>query len=142
MFLGNQSVSPVFFWFSAMAIGLIVSYACALRLRLARGSLFWKMQRLSGALLFVLVPAHMLFMHLNHSVGRDVQVITERLNQPSIAVIDGILLILILYHGGYGLVGILKDYLTNSRILRTVSGIAILILVVFGLQGLALLSSF
>ncbi|NNK58085.1 MAG: hypothetical protein HKP44_12320 [Desulfofustis sp.] len=142
MYLGDQSASPMFFWFSAMAIGLILSYTCARRLLRTRGSIFWKMQRLSGALLFVLVPAHMLFMHLNHSVGRDVQVITARLSQSPIAVIDGILLILVLYHGGYGLVGIMKDYFTDRRIINTVSWIALLILVMFGLQGVALLSSF
>ena len=142
MYLGDQAVSPVFFWFSAMAAGLIISYACALRLRRAGGSLFWKMQRLSGALLFVLVPAHMLFMHLNNYVGRDVQVITERLSISSIAVIDAILLILVLYHGGYGLIGVLKDYLTDRRILRAASWITILILAVFGMQGVALLRSF
>ena len=142
MYLGDQSVSPVLFWFSAMAAGIIISYACAIRLRRAGGSLFWKMQRLSGALLFVLVPAHMLFMHLNHYVGRDVQVITERLSISSIAFIDGILLILVLYHGGYGLIGILKDYLTDRRILRVTSWIAMLILVLFGMQGIALLRAF
>lgn len=142
MYLGDQSVSPVFFWFSAMAAGFIISYGCARKLRRAQGSLFWKMQRLSGALLFVLVPAHMLFMHLSHAVGRDVLVITERLSQPSIAVIDGILLILVLYHGGYGLVGVLKDYVTDRRIIRTVSGAVFLILLIFGLQGISLLRSF
>ena len=84
----------------------------------------------------------MLFMHLNNYVGRDVQVITERLSISSIAVIDAILLILVLYHGGYGLIGVLKDYLTDRRILRAASWITILILALFGMQGVALLRSF
>ena len=141
IFLGDQWVSPVFFWFSALAAGLVLGYACTLRLRRTRGTLFWKMQRLSAALLFVLVPAHMLFMHLNHSVGRDVEVIAQRLSLPSIAVIDGMLLILVLYHGGYGLIGVLKDYVTERRIVMTVSVITCVILLLSGLQGIALLRS-
>ena len=142
MYLGDQSVGPLFFWISAMAAGLIISYACASKLRHAKGSLYWKMQRLSGALLFVLVPAHMLFMHLNESVGRDVQVITERISRPSIAVIDAILLILVLYHGGYGLIGVMKDYVTDRRIIKIVSGAVFFILLLFGLQGISLLRAF
>jgi succinate dehydrogenase hydrophobic anchor subunit len=84
----------------------------------------------------------MLFMHLNHSVGRDLQMIAERLSQPALAAIDGILLILVLYHGGYGLIGILKDYVTDRRIVTIGSGVALLVLVVVGLQGISLLRSF
>ena len=142
MFLGDQWVSPVFFWFSAMAVGLVLSYACVMRLRRTKGTLFWKMQRLSAALLFVLVPAHMLFMHLNHSVGRDVQVITQRLSLPSIALIDAILLILVLYHGGYGLIVIIKDYITERRIIKTATVVIFLVLLMSGLQGISLLRSF
>jgi succinate dehydrogenase hydrophobic anchor subunit len=51
-------------------------------------------------------------------------------------------LILVLYHGGYGLVGVLKDYVTDRRMIRTVSGAVFLILLIFGLQGISLLRSF
>ena len=142
MFLGDQSVSPVFFWLSAVVAGLIICYLCAMKIRRTNGSIFWKLQRLSGALLFVLVPAHMLFMHLNQTVGRDVEVIVARLSQPLIGVVDMLLVGFILYHGGYGLIGIMKDYLTDRRIILTASGCVIVILILFGLQGISLIRAF
>ncbi len=142
MYLGNQVVSPHFFWLTALIIGVLATYPCALKIRRSRGSFFWKLQRVSGALLFVLVPAHMLFMHLNPAVGRDVETITERLSQPMIAVLDAVLLFCILYHGGYGLIGVMKDYTADSRAVKVISGVVVVILVLFGLQGIALVGSF
>ncbi len=142
MVIGTQSVSPVFFWLLALVAGLIVTYPIALRIGRTQGSIFWKLQRLTATLLFVLVPAHMLFMHLNHSVGRDPQIITERLSLPLISVIDTILLLFVLYHGGYGLIGVMKDYLIQRRLLRTMSVVVILVLILFGVQGISLIRAF
>lgn len=138
MFLGNQEVSPLFFWLTALVLSLIVSCPVWQKISGVNGSIFWKLQRLSGAFLFVLVPAHMLFMHLNPTVGRDVQVITERLNQPLIVALDTGLLVCILYHGGYGLIGILKDYLIDQRTIKLAMAVVIVTLVLFGLQGTGL----
>ncbi len=138
MFLGNQEVSPLFFWLTALVLSLVVTCPVWQKISGVNGSIFWKLQRLSGAFLFVLVPAHMLFMHLNPTVGRDVQVITERLNQPLIVALDTGLLVCILYHGGYGLIGILKDYLIDQRTIKIAMAVVIVTLVLFGLQGTGL----
>ena len=138
MFLGNQEVSPLFFWLTALVLSLIVTCPVWQKISRVNGSIFWKLQRLSGAFLFVLVPAHMLFMHLNPTVGRDVQVISERLNQPLIVALDTGLLVCILYHGGYGLIGILKDYLIDQRTIKIAMAVVIVTLVLFGLQGTGL----
>ena len=138
MLLGNQGVSPHFFWLTALILSLLVSYPIWQKISESKGSIFWKLQRLSGAFLFVLVPAHMLFMHLNPSVGRDVQTITDRLNQPLIMALDTALLFCVLYHGGYGLLGILKDYLADRRAIKITSAVVIATLVLFGLQGIGL----
>ncbi len=141
MFLGNQEVSPLFFWLTALVLSLIVTIPVWQKISRVNGSLFWKLQRLSGAFLFVLVPAHMLFMHLNPTVGRDVQVISERLNQPLIVALDTSLLVCILYHGGYGLTGVLKDYLIDQRTIKIALVLVIVTLVFFGLQGTGLAGS-
>lgn len=141
MFLGNQEVSPLFFWLTALVLSLVVTCPVWQKISGVNGSIFWKLQRLSGAFLFVLVPAHMLFMHLNPTVGRDVQVITERLNQPLIVALDTGLLVCILYHGGYGLIGILKDYLIDQRTIKIAMAVVIVTLVLFGLQGTGLAGS-
>ena len=142
MIVGDQSVSAHFFWLIALIISITVTYPVVQKIRQAGGSFWWKLQRLSGTFLFILVPAHMLFMHLNPAMGRDVQIITERLSQPLITIIDGLLLAAILYHGGYGLIGIIKDYLTEQRLIRICTGVVIVILVLFGLQGIILVGSF
>ena len=141
MFLGNQEVSPLFFWLTALILSLIVTCPVWQKISGVNGSIFWKLQRSSGAFLFVLVPAHMLFMHLNPTVGRDVQVISERLNQPLIVALDTGLLVCILYHGGYGLIGILKDYLIDQRTIKIAMAVVIVTLVLFGLQGTGLAGS-
>ena len=141
MFLGNQEVSPLFFWLTALVLSLIATCPVWQKISKVNGSVYWKLQRLSGALLFVLVPAHMLFMHLNPSVGRDVETITERLDQPLIVALDTILLVCILYHGGYGLISIMKDYLIDRRIIKIASAVVIVTLFLFGLQGIGLAES-
>ncbi|MGI9535481.1 MAG: hypothetical protein ACR2PB_00320 [Desulfocapsaceae bacterium] len=141
MFLGNQEVSPLFFWLTALILSLIVTFAVGQKIIKAKGSIFWKLQRMSGAFLFVLVPAHMLFMHLNPAVGRDVAMITERLNQPLIIAVDVVLLLCILYHGGYGLIGIMKDYLNDRQTIKIASAVVIIVLLLFGLQGIGLAGS-
>jgi len=83
----------------------------------------------------------MLFMHLNHRAGRDVQMITERLQQPLVIVLDILLLLSILYHGGYGLITIGKDYLADRRIVKIVSALVIIVLALFALQGIMLIGS-
>lgn len=142
MLLGDQEVSAQFFWLTALVISILVSYPVWQKIRKVSGSLFWKLQRLSASLLFVLVPAHMLFMHLNPAAGRDAGVIAERLSQPLIIFLDGALLVMILYHAAYGVIGIAKDYLVEPRTIKIISAVAIGILALFGLQGMAVVSLF
>jgi succinate dehydrogenase / fumarate reductase membrane anchor subunit len=139
MVLGNQFVTPHFFWICALIAGGAASAAMIVRLRRSASSKGWKLQRISGTLLFVLVPAHMLFMHLNPEVGRDVLMISERMAQPLIKFVDAILLSGVLFHGGYGLLTIAGDYIATRRNRLLFSGAAVLILLIFWLQGFILI---
>lgn len=141
MALGNQRVSSHLFWLLSLTGTVFVCYLVYRQVSRVHGSPGWKLHRLSAAALFLLVPAHMLFMHLNSQVGRDATVITERMNQPLIMIVDGLLLVCILYHGGYGLVGIVKDYCGNVRLVRIASVVAAIALLLFGLQGIVLMAS-
>jgi succinate dehydrogenase hydrophobic anchor subunit len=141
MVLGNQRVTPHFFWLCTMIAGLAASAMMIARLRRSASSLGWKLQRISGTLLFVLVPAHMLFMHLNPEVGRDVLMISERMAQPLIKFIDVVLLSGVLSHGGYGLMTIAGDYIPTRRNRLLFAWAALLILLVFWLQGFILIMS-
>jgi succinate dehydrogenase / fumarate reductase cytochrome b subunit len=71
MVMGNQTVSPIFFWLIIFIIGFLPSYVVAVRIRNMAGSITWKLQRISGAYLIVMIPAHLLFMHLQPAVGHE-----------------------------------------------------------------------
>lgn len=139
MVLGNQFVTPHFFWLCVLIAGIVATALMITRLRRNASSTGWKLQRISGTLLFVLVPAHMLFMHLNPEIGRDVLMISERMGQPLIKFIDLLLLSGILFHGGYGLVTIAGDYISVRRNRLLFGWAAVLILLVFWLQGFTLI---
>ncbi|MBW2202801.1 MAG: hypothetical protein JRF52_01560 [Deltaproteobacteria bacterium] len=117
MIMGNQSASPFFFWLLMLLTALICGYGVARKLWYSEHSIFWKLQRISGAFLLVLVPAHLLFMHLNPSVAMEASVVIERMQNWFIKAVDLILAVAALYHGGYGLFSVLSEYL-SSRILR------------------------
>ena len=63
-----------------------------------------------------MVPAHMLFMHLNPSVGRDAEMIISRMRNPLMKLVDLTLVLSVFYHGAYGLFSICQDYLPAGRI--------------------------
>jgi len=121
MINGNQTVSPVLFW-SHVAVGSgCLAFLTIDKLRQSRASIFWKLQRISAAYLFIMIPAHMLFMHLNPTIGRDVVIITERMSSVFMKFIDSGLVISALYHGCYGVVTICSDYISSHKIRLAVS---------------------
>ena len=117
MILGNQSTSPFFFWLLMLIGALICGYGVARKIWYTGHSILWKLQRISGAFLLVIVPAHLLFMHLNPSIGMEASVIIGRLQNWFIKAVDLVLVLAALYHGSYGLFSVLSEYL-SSRILR------------------------
>jgi len=138
MIMGNQFVSPVFFWliifiFSSCLVVLVTS-----KIWSSAGAAAWKLQRISGVFLLIMIPAHLLFMHLQPSVGHEASVVINRLQNIFIKLVDITLAAAVLFHAGYGLISISKDYIT-SRILQI--GLSLLIiftLVVFGWIGVKL----
>jgi succinate dehydrogenase hydrophobic anchor subunit len=122
MLLGNQSVSPIFFWLTVFVIAVICGYAVAARMWRLGHSLFWKFQRVSGVFLLLMIPAHFLFMHLNPAMGKDSAVIIARMQNVFVKIIDVTLVLAALYHGGYGLFSVGRDYIASRplQILMTV----------------------
>jgi succinate dehydrogenase hydrophobic anchor subunit len=122
MLLGNQSVSPIFFWLTVLVIAVIAGYAFLARIWRLGHSQFWKFQRLSGVFLLVMIPAHFLFMHLNPAVGKDSAVIMARMQHFLVRFVDLAMVLAVAYHGGYGLFSVGKDYIAprGLQILLTV----------------------
>ena len=116
MLLGNQSVSPIFFWLTVFIIAVICGYAFLARIWRLGHSPFWKFQRVSGVFLLVMIPAHFLFMHLNPAVGKDSAVIIARLQNFFVKIVDIAMVLAVVYHGGYGLFSVGKDYIVSQRL--------------------------
>jgi len=125
MLMGTQNVSPVFYWLTMLIAGLILAYGVASKFWKTRHSLLWKLQRISGAFLLVMVPAHLLFMHLNPSVGKEANLIIMRMQNWFIKFVDLSLIVVVIYHAGYGLISVVGDYI-SFRVFRM--GLAVLVI--------------
>ena len=113
MLLGNQSASPIFFWLTASIIAVICGYAFLARIWRSGHSRFWKFQRASGMFLLIMIPAHFLFMHLNPAAGKESAVIIARMQNVFVKIVDVTVVLAVLYHGGYGLFSVGRDYIAS-----------------------------
>lgn len=116
MVVGNQAVSAAFYWLYTAAAAIGVTTIALSKIRRSGAGMLWKLQRITGAYLVLMVPAHMLFMHLNPSVGRDAEMIISRMRNPLMKLVDLTLVLSVFYHGAYGLFSICQDYLAAGRI--------------------------
>ena len=139
MLLGNQSVSPIFFWLTVLIIAVICGYAFVARIWRLGHSQFWKFQRASGAFLLVMIPAHFLFMHLNPAVGKDSAVIIARIQNAFIKIVDLALVLAVAYHGGYGLFSVGKDYLVSRRLQVLMTALIVVVMVLSAWIGLKII---
>ena len=141
MLLGNQSVSDLLFWVYMLAVSICLVYVTVNKLKSSGASIFWKLHRISGAFLFLMIPAHMIFMHLNPSVAHEAGVVLARLDNWFIKLIDLALVISVFYHAGYGLITICRDYVSlSSRSLRDgCTGVIIAVMALFAWIGVKLI---
>lgn len=114
MAIGNQTAFPIFFWLYMMIASGCITYVTISRIRLSGVSVFWKLHRITGAFLLLMDPGHMLFMHLNQAIGHNAQTIIFRMDNIFIKIVDLLLVISVIYHGGYGLLSISRDYLQSK----------------------------
>jgi succinate dehydrogenase hydrophobic membrane anchor protein len=139
MVLGNQTVSPVFYWLCLLIISTGLSYIVAARIWQTKNSAAWKFQRISGSFLALTIPAHLLFMHLQPSVGHDAVLIIARMQNIFVKFIDGLLVMATLYHGGYGLLSIAKDYIPSRGVQKACTFFIFIVMVSFAWIAVKLL---
>lgn len=139
MILGTQSVTPVFFWLTVLVISICLVVLVATRIWQTNGGITWKLQRISGAYLFVMIPAHLLFMHLQPAVGHEAGVVIARMQNLFIKLVDITLVIAVLFHAGYGLISISKDYISSQIVQKSLTLFIILVMAVFGWVGVKLI---
>lgn len=116
MIEGNQDATPIFYWGLAFLIAAVFAFELWNMLRSTFHSWFWILQRITAAYLLIVMPAHMLFAHLNISMAHDASVVTARMSLNFIKFVDLTLVIAIAYHAAYGLISISKDYLHNKSL--------------------------
>ncbi len=138
MVMGNQTVSAFFFWLYTSAAAGCVTTITFSKIRESGAGVFWKLQRITGAYLLFLVPAHMLFMHLNPSLGHDARAVIERMNNGFIRLVDLTLVLCVLYHGAYGLFAIGQDYLAPGRLRVAAAALIIAVMTVLAWLGVEL----
>ena len=139
MIMGNQSVSPVFFWLSIFIVGILTGYPVVSKIWNIAGSFAWKLQRITGAYLFVMIPAHLLFMHLQPAIGHEAGIVIARMQNGFIKFIDLTLVVGVLYHAGYGLTAIIRDYLSSRLLQTSLAYLIFLVMAVFAWMGIKLI---
>jgi succinate dehydrogenase cytochrome b556 subunit len=132
MLLGSQSATALFYWLTILALCAGVGYPVFAKIWPTRNAWPWKLQRLTGAFLLVAIPAHLLFMHLNAAMGHEAGVVIARMQNVFIKTMDVALVVFALYHGGYGLLSILKDYVQSKTLQQIWAALIALIMILFG----------
>ena len=138
MIMGTQSVTPVFFWLTVFILGLCLVVLVATRIWQIPGAVTWKLQRISGAYLFIMIPAHLLFMHLHPAVGHEAGIVIARMQNFFIKLVDITLVVTVLFHAGYGLISISKDYITSRILTKFITFLIIFVMALFGWIGVKL----
>ena len=141
MLMGSQNVSVVFFWLVAVSVALTAVYGLYVRIGHTAHVWSWKLQRLTGAFLLVMIPAHFLFMHLGPQMAKDAALVALRMQNPWIKLIDAALVLSAIYHGGYGLNSILNDYVGSKELRVVGSGTIIFVMTIAAVAGLRLIVS-
>ena len=142
MLMGNQSVSPFFFWLVMIAGATILSYGVGARIWRLGHSIFWKLQRISAIFLLVMIPAYMLFMHLAPVASQEKGIMIPITQKCFIQVVYLLILVGTLYHAGYGIWSLVSDYLSSSTLRKGIAFLVTLVMLVFGWVGVTMIHSF
>jgi succinate dehydrogenase hydrophobic anchor subunit len=118
MIVGGQRVSPFFYWVLMIAGALVAGYAVGAKIWNTKHSVSWKLQRVSGAFLLVMIPAYILFIPLHPAFSRFLKGVYV------------LLLLATLYHGGYGVWSVVSDYVSSRSLQKILIGAATLLFLV------------
>lgn len=132
MIMKNQRVSAFFFWLMAFFFGAIAAYVVASRIWEKRHSVLWKLQRISGAFLFIAVPAYLLFSYLNPGEAEGAQGAIVRMQNLFTRLVTLTLATPALYHAGYGLFSIAADYTSSGTVRAAMTALIIAVITVLG----------
>ena len=136
MLMGNQMVSPFFYWVIMLAQALAVAHGVKGRILKSRHSVLWKMQRISGSFLLVMVPAYFLFIPLNAAPGIEANCLFTGIQGLFLMVVYILLLLSALLHAGYGVWSVMSDYLSSGNLKKGSAALIACITLIFAWVGL------
>lgn len=139
MLLENQNVSPMLFWLAAMIVSISLVMLAAARIWKSKNTFFWRLHRLSGAYMLIMIPAHLLFMHVHPANGHDAATIIARMHNYFIKAVDLTLVLGVLYHAGYGVVSMVKDYVDRRPAVTAAALLVVGIMAFFAWMGIRLI---
>jgi len=139
MVMGDQWVSPLFYWIAALPFSIAIMYPLARRLWSVPHALAWRLQRLTAGFLLIVAPAHMLFMHLNPNVAGDPTLVIDRLQDSFIKGVDLAILVAVSYHGAYGVTTVLKDYISLNKLRVSLSLLVCLLMGFLAMVGVSII---
>jgi succinate dehydrogenase hydrophobic membrane anchor protein len=134
--VGGQQVSPFLYWLLMIAGAFATGYAAWARIWNTKHSVFWKMQRVSGAFLLVMIPAYVLFIHLHPAIKPGANIVTSGIQVVTVKGVYLLLLFAALYHGGYGVWSVVSDYVSSQALQKALVAVVVLIFAVFFWTGL------
>ncbi len=120
-------MNAVSFWIPVLLCCVLMAGVCAVRICRTKIGTTWKLQRITAALLLILVPAHLLFMHLHPDMAHFAQIVIDRLQIDFMKLLGVVFITGILYHAGYGLISILNDYLSSKWLRNGLSVVIVLL---------------
>lgn len=136
MMLRSRSVSVLLFWSVVATISVGLACLVISRSWKASGSIFWKIHRISGSFLLMMVPGHLIFMHLQPDLSREAAMVMTRMQNPFIRWMDLGILFAVLYHAGYGLISITKDYIESNVLQNGLAAFIFMIMASFAWIGI------
>jgi succinate dehydrogenase hydrophobic anchor subunit len=132
----DQSASLIVYWLPILVFSISLVYLVSRKIRRTENSMAWKLHRMTGAYLLLMIPAHMLFMHLEPAIAHDANTVINRMQYVSVKLLDLTLVLGVSYHAGYGLVSICKDYLPSGSLQNVLTFLIALTIAVLGWVGM------
>jgi succinate dehydrogenase hydrophobic anchor subunit len=128
----SQTVTPTFFWAMALSAGLVLGYGVAVRVWSTAHSIFWKLQRISGAFILPVLPAYLVFMQLSMPPGGNSGILLLGLQSVFIKLVLLLTMAAAVYHSAYGIFSVASDYVRSRFLKGTVAMFIILLALIFG----------
>ena len=140
-FVGEgPQISATLFWSITIIISLTAFFIVLFRLWNTGNSILWKLQRITGALMFPVLIGHMMFMHMNYLIGHDSKTALLRMQSPFIKGVDFIFIVFLLFHAGYGMFSIVTDYIRPGPLLKSLTFLIIVVMLVSAFFGIRLVT--